>query len=87
MLHSNHAIFRQANRTLTHIRHGSFPGAANPDVIETFRRPVGVHGRRLKANPVRVTHPDSHTPMSSALEAVYYPNEDDVVKKLRALVA
>ena len=44
-------------------------------------------GRRLRADPVRVTHPDSHTPMSSSLEAVYYPNEGDVAKKLRSLVA
>jgi len=44
-------------------------------------------GRRLRADPVRITHPDSHTPMSSALEAAYYPDEADVVKRLRALLA
>lgn len=44
-------------------------------------------GRRLKADPLRVCLPDSHTPMSAALEAVYYPDEDDMVKKLHALVA
>jgi acetoin:2,6-dichlorophenolindophenol oxidoreductase subunit beta len=53
---------------------------------EVIARVAERHGRRLRADPVRITHPDSHTPMSSALEAAYYPNEDDVVKKLRALV-
>jgi pyruvate/2-oxoglutarate/acetoin dehydrogenase E1 component len=54
---------------------------------EVIARVAERHGRRLRADPVRITHPDSHTPMSSALEAVYYPNEDDVVKRLRALVS
>lgn len=43
-------------------------------------------GRRLRADPLRIGYPDSHTPMSSALEAAYYPNEADVVAQLRALV-
>ena len=42
-------------------------------------------GRRLKADPLRLCLPDSHTPMSAALEAAYYPDEDDLVTKLRAL--
>jgi len=54
---------------------------------EVIARVAERHGRRLRADPVRITHPDSHTPMSSALEAAYYPNEDDVVKRLRALVS
>jgi acetoin:2,6-dichlorophenolindophenol oxidoreductase subunit beta len=40
----------------------------------------------LRAAPVRICHPDSHTPMSSVLEAAYYPDETAVVEKLRALV-
>ena len=44
------------------------------------------HGRHLRADPVRICHPDSHTPMSSALEAVYYPREADAVKTIRALI-
>src|SRR5258708_7010599 len=44
-------------------------------------------GRRLRADPLRICHPDSHTPMSSALEAVYYPQEADAVKKIRALLS
>ncbi len=39
-------------------------------------------GRNLKANPGRVCLPDSHTPMSSALEEAYYPNEDSIVNRI-----
>ncbi len=60
---------------------GSFGCAA-----ELVARVGERHGRRLKADPVRITHPDSHTPMSSALETAYYPREADVVARLRALV-
>jgi acetoin:2,6-dichlorophenolindophenol oxidoreductase subunit beta len=42
--------------------------------------------RALRADPIRVCHPDSHTPMSSALEALYYPEEEAVVERLRSLV-
>jgi acetoin:2,6-dichlorophenolindophenol oxidoreductase subunit beta len=41
-------------------------------------------GRRLRANPGRVCLPDSHTPMSSALEEAYYPNEDTMVRQILA---
>lgn len=41
--------------------------------------------RALRANPVRICHPDSHTPMSSALETLYYPDEIAVVERLRLL--
>lgn len=41
----------------------------------------------LRAAPVRVGHPDSHTPMSSALEVLYYPQEAAVVDRLRSIVA
>jgi acetoin:2,6-dichlorophenolindophenol oxidoreductase subunit beta len=54
---------------------------------EVIARVAERHGRSLRADPIRITHPDSHTPMSSALEAVYYPEQSAVVEKLRALVA
>ena len=54
---------------------------------EVIARVAERHGRRLRADPVRITHPDSHTPMSSALEAAYYPDEEEVTRKLRALMA
>lgn len=41
--------------------------------------------RKLKAPPLRVAHPDSHTPMSQTLEAAYYPNEVSVVGQIRKL--
>ena len=44
-------------------------------------------GRQLKADPVRICLPDSHTPMSSALETLYYPDETVVVEQLRLLAA
>jgi pyruvate dehydrogenase E1 component beta subunit len=43
-------------------------------------------GRSFRADPVRITHPDSHTPMSSALETAYYPDESAAVETLRSLV-
>lgn len=41
--------------------------------------------RALLAKPVRICHPDSHTPMSSALETRYYPQEEAAVERLHAL--
>ncbi len=43
-------------------------------------------GRRLRADPLRIAYPDSHTPMSAALESLYYPSETGVAAQLRALV-
>ena len=42
-------------------------------------------GDRLAARPVRVCFPDSHTPMSMTLEKEYYPDEDRVLAKVRAV--
>jgi pyruvate/2-oxoglutarate/acetoin dehydrogenase E1 component len=54
---------------------------------EVVARVAERHGRRLRADPLRICHPDSHTPMSSALETVYYPREADAVKKIRSMVS
>lgn len=54
---------------------------------EVVARVAERHGRRLRSDPLRICHPDSHTPMSSALETVYYPREADVAKKVRAMIA
>jgi len=43
-------------------------------------------GRALRSKPIRICHPDSHTPMSSALEVLYYPEEQAVVDRLRSIV-
>jgi len=40
-------------------------------------------GDKLKAKPVRVTLPDSHTPMSLALEPEYYPDDADIVAAVK----
>jgi pyruvate dehydrogenase E1 component beta subunit len=40
-------------------------------------------GDKLKAKPVRVTLPDSHTPMSMALEPEFYVDETDIITAIR----
>jgi pyruvate dehydrogenase E1 component beta subunit len=37
----------------------------------------------LKSPPVRVNFPDSHTPMSMALEKLYYPGEQEIAEAVR----
>ncbi len=41
---------------------------------------------KLKARPARVCLPDSHTPMSSALEEAYYPDADRVIAEIRRVL-
>ena len=57
---------------------GSFGAAA--EIVATVAENLG---DRLKAKPIRVTLPDSHTPMSMALEPEYYPDDSDVVAAIR----
>lgn len=54
-------------------------GAAS-EIISTV---VEQLGDKLQAKPVRVTLPDSHTPMSMALEPKYYPDDGDLVAAAR----
>lgn len=42
-------------------------------------------GRELLANPVRVCLPDSHTPMSAALEEQYYPKDEELAAAIREM--
>jgi len=42
-------------------------------------------GHLLRADPVRICYPDSHTPMSSALEELYYLEEESVTMQLLSL--
>jgi pyruvate/2-oxoglutarate/acetoin dehydrogenase E1 component len=44
-------------------------------------------GDTLLAKPVRIALPDSHTPMSSALEKEYYPNENGIAKRVRSMMS
>jgi pyruvate/2-oxoglutarate/acetoin dehydrogenase E1 component len=56
---------------------------AGSEIIASVAETVG---ERLVAKPVRITLPDSHTPMSSALERKYYPDEDQLVQTVRSLM-
>lgn len=53
---------------------------------EIIARIVERSGHLLRADPVRICYPDSHTPMSSALEGLYYPDESAVIEQLFSLV-
>jgi acetoin:2,6-dichlorophenolindophenol oxidoreductase subunit beta len=44
-------------------------------------------GDKLKAKPVRVALPDSHTPMSMTLEKLYYPTEETIAEAVRSTLA
>lgn len=43
-------------------------------------------GKDMKSNPVRITLPNSHTPMSAPAEARYYPGDDAVAAAVRTMV-
>ena len=42
-------------------------------------------GSELMANPVRITYPDSHTPMSAVLEDKYYPNDEHMFEVVQTM--
>jgi len=41
---------------------------------------------KMKANPIRITLPDSHTPMSVSLEKKYYIKQADIVSSVKKLI-
>ena len=41
---------------------------------------------KLRSKPVRITLPDSHTPMSQALEDDYYINKDKILSEVKKLI-
>lgn len=43
-------------------------------------------GRDLLSNPVRITLPNSHTPMSVTLEEEYYPTPEQIAARIRSMV-
>ena len=49
---------------------------------EIIARVAERSGHLLRADPVRICYPDSHTPMSIALEELYYLEEEAVIKRL-----
>jgi len=42
-------------------------------------------GMELAINPVRITYPDSHTPMSAVLESQYYPDDKFMIETVRKM--
>ncbi len=53
---------------------------------EIIARVAEMMGGDLKSRPVRVCLPDSHTPMSSALEPEYYPSEIHIAAAIRKTI-
>ena len=41
----------------------------------------------MKKNPLKITLPDSHTPMSAPLEKKYYVKVDDIVLKIKKIIS
>ena len=39
--------------------------------------------QKMKSNPIRITLPDSHTPMSAPLENKYYIKQDDIISAIK----
>ncbi len=58
-------------------------GSIAAEVIATVCEQLGP---RLAAPPARVCLPDSHSPMSSALEEQYYPNDAVMAQTIRAVI-
>jgi len=38
---------------------------------------------KMQSNPIRITFPDSHTPMSTSLEKKYYLSQDDIISAIK----
>jgi len=58
--------------------------SVSAEVIATVAEAIG---DSLVARPARLCLPDSHTPMSSALEKLYYPAENEVKTSVRQLMS
>lgn len=53
---------------------------ASAEIIAAVSETIG---DKLKSKPVRVTLPDSHTPMSMVLESSFYPTEYDIQNAIK----
>jgi pyruvate/2-oxoglutarate/acetoin dehydrogenase E1 component len=40
----------------------------------------------MKSNPIRITLPDSHTPMSASLEKKYYIKQSEIISAIEKLI-
>jgi pyruvate/2-oxoglutarate/acetoin dehydrogenase E1 component len=72
------SVFRTGRLVVADPAWHSF-GAAS-EIISTVAERLG---DRLRSKPVRVTFPDSHTPMSMALEPKFYPDDADLVAAVK----
>lgn len=54
-------------------------GAAS-EIIASVTEAIGT---TMLSNPIRITHPDSHTPMSAPLENAYYPDAKNIADSIR----
>ena len=57
---------------------------ASAEIIAAVSETIG---SKFKSNPVRVTLPDSHTPMSISLETQYYPSDLDIADAVRRILS
>lgn len=55
---------------------------ASSEIIASVTESIG---KKMISNPLRVSYPDSHTPMSEALEKEYYFNSSEIVSKVKKL--
>ena len=53
---------------------------ASAEIIAAVSETIG---NKFKSKPVRVTLPDSHTPMSMVLESSFYPTEHDIQNAIK----
>jgi pyruvate/2-oxoglutarate/acetoin dehydrogenase E1 component len=55
---------------------------ASSEIITSVTEKIG---NELKSNPLRISYPDSHTPMSEALEKDYYFSYLEIVSKVKSV--
>ena len=77
-----HSVMKTGHLLVADPAWRSFGAAA--EIIASVAEDVG---GKLLAPPVRVTLPDSHTPMSSALERIYYPDDNTLADAVRSVMA
>ena len=56
---------------------------ASSEIITTV---VESNIKNMKSKPLRVNLPDSHTPMSSALEDKFYTNKNDIIRAIKKAI-
>jgi pyruvate dehydrogenase E1 component beta subunit len=75
------SVFKTRRLVVADPAWASFGAAA--EIIATVAENLG---DKLKAKPIRVTLPDSHTPMSMALETRFYPDDSSVAAAIKRVL-